>query len=86
MRSIREILNERAGTRGKFAKHEFQVYGYNLADQLGDLKHRALYIKLAKEEGRSLLEKALEFVKDSSPKSKAKLFMWKLKEMRSERR
>ena len=84
MKSLRQILNERKETRGKYAKHEFQVYGYRLAEQLGDLKHKSLYIKLAKEEDRRLLEKALEFVKDSHPRNKARLFMWKLKELREE--
>ena len=84
MKSIRQILNERKETRGKFSKHEFQVYGYRLAEQLGDLRHKSLYMKLAKEEDRQLLEKAMDFVKDSHPRNKGKLFMWKLKELRKE--
>ena len=86
MKSIKQILDARTGFSGKFSKHEFQVYGYQLAEQLGDLKHKALYIKLAKEESRADLEKALAVVKDSQPRSKARLFMWALKEVREKGR
>lgn len=65
---------------------EFQFYGYELAKKLSDLKHKALYIKLAKEEPRDLLEKAYRFAIDyREAKSKAKLFMFKLKELKEAR-
>ena len=83
MKSIREILKSRKIQR-KFITREFQHYGYRLAEGLGDLKHKSLYIKLAKEESREILQKAWDFVKDSRAKSKAKLFMWKLKQLRQE--
>jgi predicted metal-dependent phosphoesterase TrpH len=42
-----------------------------------------LYIKLAKEENRTLLENALSFALDyPKAKSKPKIFMWKLKELK----
>jgi len=82
MQSLQQILDSRSGFSGKFSKHEFQVYGYNLAESLGDLDHKSLYIKLAKTEPRGRLEKALSFVKDSKARSKAKLFMWALKQLR----
>ena len=66
-----------------YIKHEFQDYGYRLAQELNDLKHKALYIKLAKQEKRTLLEKARVFAADYyDAKSKAKVFMWKLKEIK----
>jgi len=83
MKSIREILKSRKIQR-KFITREFQHYGYRLAEGLGDLKHKSLYIKLAKEVEREILQKAWDFVKDSRAKSKAKLFMWKLKQLRQE--
>jgi len=82
MKSLKQILDERTGFSGRFSKHEFQVFGYQLALNLGDLAHKSLYIRLAKEEDRILLEKALGFVKDSKAKSKAKLFMWAVKQLR----
>lgn len=62
---------------------EFQIYGYELAEKLDDLHHKALYIKLAKEEPRSRLEEALSFTSDyPNAGSKGKIFMYKLKQLR----
>lgn len=67
----------------KYVTREFQDYGYRLALQLDDLGHKSLYIKLAKEEKRPLLEAALRFAIDyPSARRKAKIFMWKLRELR----
>ncbi|MFH1896113.1 MAG: hypothetical protein ABH814_01380 [bacterium] len=82
MKSLSEVIKERSGGGPVFAKHEFQAFGLYLAQELDDLKHKALYIKLAKEEERAKLWRALEFVKARSPKSKARLFMWKVKKLR----
>jgi len=83
-----EILKKGDFGPSKYIKHEFQDFGYRLAVELEDLEHRSLYMKLAKEEPRARLERALEFVKDAvdlrDEKSKARLFMWKLKELRQE--
>lgn len=71
--------------RDKYISREFQKYGYDLAEELDDLKHKSLYIKLAKETPRGFLETAKNFVKDAHEvKSKARLFMWKLAELRKE--
>ena len=68
----------------KYVSREFQQYGYDLAEELDDLKHKALYIKLAKENPRGLLESARSFVKDATnARSKGRLFMWKLKEIKN---
>jgi hypothetical protein len=83
LESVGEILKRRRGARPIYSKHEYQAYGYRLAEELGDTKHKSLYIKLARDSDRGMLEQALEFVKSRSAKSKAKLFMWKLKELRS---
>jgi len=67
----------------KYISREFQKYGYGLAKELGDLKRKALYIKLAKETPRGVLETARTFVSDAEKvKSKPKLFMWKLKQLK----
>jgi hypothetical protein len=70
----------------KYISYEFQKYGYELAKELGDLKNKSLYIKLAKETPRGLLEAARNFVKDASNvKSPPKLFMWKLSKLKTEK-
>lgn len=79
-----DVLKRFDKDEDKYISREFQKYGYDLAEELGDLKHKALYIKLAKEEKRSFLEIARNFVKDAySVKSKARLFMWKLKQLKN---
>lgn len=71
--------------KDKYVSVEFQQYGYELAEELGDLKRKALYIKLAKETPRGLLESARSFVKDAyNARSKAKLFMWKLGQLKKD--
>lgn len=68
---------------GGYITKEFQDYGYRLAVALDDLPHKSLYIKMAKEVPRGLLERALSFVSDAaSVKSKAKLFMWQLRQLK----
>ena len=83
--SIRDVLSEFDWDEDKYISREFQKYGYDLAVELGDLGHKALYIKLAKELPRPLLEEARNFVKDATNvKNPAKLFMWKLSELKKE--
>ena len=75
-----DVLQERK-TRKKEPRlhYEFQYYGNLLAEKLNDQEHASLYMKLAKELDRSLLEQALDFVRGSANvKNKAGLFMWKL--------
>lgn len=69
--------------KAKYISQEFQDYGYRLACDLNDLAHKSLYMKLAKKEDRALLEQARRFVIDATTaKSKAKLFMWKLNQLK----
>ena len=72
--------------RKKYIKNEFQAYGLELAKQLEDWENKSLYIRLAKTTPRETLEKAFYFVKDQNRgtvKSKARLFMWKLKDLKT---
>jgi len=80
--TIGQILAKFDPLKDKYISREFQKYGYDLAVELGDLAHKSLYIKLAKEVPRAILEEAKNFVKDSRARNKAKLFMWKLGELR----
>lgn len=82
--SIGDILKTFNPLEDKYISREFQKYGYDLAEELGDLKHKALYIKFAKEIPRAVLEQARNYVKDARARSKARLFMWKLSELRKE--
>ncbi|MCJ7827871.1 hypothetical protein MUP65_01855 [Patescibacteria group bacterium] len=83
MKPIGQLLSGFDWDERKYIAHEFQDYGYRLAQQLGDLPHKALYIKLAKETPRHLLEEALRCVKESaSVRKPAMLFMWKLKQLK----
>lgn len=65
----------------KYIAHEFQSFGCYLAETLADTAHTSLYIRLAKQQPRSILEQALRFVVDSQARNKAKLFMWKLHQL-----
>lgn len=72
--------------RHKYVTKEFQDFGYRIAVKLGDEKKAAMYIKLAKEQPRALLEQAFSFAIDyPKAKDKSRLFLWKLKQLREER-
>lgn len=69
----------------KFVKYEYQDLGVRLAYKLNDIEHKSLYIKLAKNEKRGLLEEAYRFAVDypeMKGKNKGKLFMWALAKLR----
>ena len=84
MKSISDVIKLRPLKRDHRNSYEYQAYGNRLADEFGDVKHRALYIKLAKNEDRNLLEMAREFVvKQEHVTTPGKLFMWKLKELKN---
>ncbi len=82
MQKVSSILKSFDPLEDKYISREFQAYGIYLSETLGDYKHKSLYIRLAKTVPRAILEKALTFVKDAQATSKAKLFMWKMKELR----
>ena len=84
MNDIGEILKKKNLKRDHRNSYEFQAYGNRLAEEFSDMKHRALYIKLAKTEDRNLLETAREFVLASEKATtKGRLFMWKLKQLKT---
>lgn len=82
MQTVGDILKKFNPLEDKYISREFQAYGIYLSEELGDYKHKALYIRLAKTIPRALLEKALSFVKDARPRSRARLFMWKLAKLK----
>lgn len=79
-----DILKKFEGRNdGKYISQEFQDYGYRLAVDLNDMDHKSLYIRMAKTVPRQILEQARSFVVDAErAKSKGKLFMWKVGELK----
>ena len=81
MQSVKDILKKFDPMEDKYVSREFQAFGVHLAQKLEDTQRKSLYIKLAKNVSRPVLEEALRFVVDSKARRKGALFMWKLKEM-----
>jgi len=91
--SIQQVLDkytdemEQVGSKQRRISREWQDYAYRLALELGDTAHTSLYMRLVKNTPRYLVEEAKNFVKDAREvKSKARLFMWKLKQLREEKK
>lgn len=64
---------------------EWQDYAYRLALELSDKVHTSLYMRLAKNTPRPILEEARMFVKGAvNAKNKGRLFMWKVKELKNQ--
>lgn len=84
--SAGNILKRFNSVEDKYISREFQKYAYDLAVELGDEKHKSLYMRLAKTTPRQLLEQARYFVKDAKADYPAKLFMWKLSQLRREQK
>lgn len=85
MEKLADILAKiQSKDTGKYIKHEWQLFGFKMSEFLEDPKRVSMYMKLAKNENRALLQNALDFIKDSKAKSKSKLFMWKLKQLKDE--
>ncbi len=62
---------------------EWQDYAYRLALELEDKAHTSLYMRLVKNTPRPILEEARVFVKGAiNAKSKGRLYMWKVKELK----
>jgi hypothetical protein len=84
--SIGDVLGGFKVDEDKYISQEFQKYAYDLAKELGDLDHKSLYMRLAKNTPRGMLESARNYVKDAyKVKSKARLFMWELSQLKKEK-
>lgn len=88
MQSLKRILKSYQIDEDKQRRisREWQDYAYRLALELEDLEHKAIYMRLAKNEERSLLEEVRIFVRGANAKNKGGLFMWKLKQLREEKK
>ncbi|QHO63033.1 hypothetical protein [Candidatus Chazhemtobacterium aquaticus] len=88
MQSLKRILKSYQIDEDKQRRisREWQDYAYRLALELEDLEHKAIYMRLAKNEDRSLLEEVRIFVRGANAKNKGGLFMWKLKQLREKKK
>jgi hypothetical protein len=86
MQKVSNILDKFNPVADKYISREFQSFGIYMSEELHDHKHKSLYIKLAKTTDRSLIERALSYVKDAhtTTPNKGALFMWKLKQLKDE--
>ena len=82
MQKIGDVLKTFNPLEDKYISREFQAYGIFLSEELGDYKHKALYIRLAKTVPRAILEKALSFVKDAYANVCGRRLMLKMKDFR----
>ena len=84
---IKKVLKKFDPREDRYISREFQKYAYDLAQELGDLEHKSLYMKLAKNTPRHLLEHARYFVKDAgNVNNRGRLFMWKLGQLKKEQK
>jgi hypothetical protein len=81
MQSVNDILKKFNPLEDKYVSREFQTFAIHLSKKLQDVRHKSLYMRLAKTIPRAILEEALRFVIDANARNKAALFMWKLKEL-----
>lgn len=85
---LSEVLQKyQTSDEDKYIAFEFQKYGFELAREMGELKRKSFYIKLAKETPRGMLESARSFVSDATNvKSKGRLFVWKVNQLKLEKK
>lgn len=82
-----DLLSKYDLDKNKYISKEWQDYAYRLAIALDDLKNKSLYMRLAKNTPRVSLEEAKNFVSDAyQVKNKARLFMWKLKDIKNSKK
>ena len=85
-KSLFDLLSKYDWDKKKYISREWQDYAYRLSLFLDDLGHKSLYMRLAKNTPRLWLEEAKNFVSDAyQVKNKARLFMWKLAQIKKER-
>ena len=85
MQKVGDIVSRyRLDDTDKYVSREFQKYAYDLALELRDLEHMAIYMRFAKTVPRHILERARSFVKDANTATPARLYMWKVKKLREE--
>jgi phospholipid N-methyltransferase len=89
MLSAKQLLNNKfTGTESpkskRHAAHEFQAFAYKIAADFNDLENLRIYLSVLKNCERLIVEKAYSFTIDSRSENKAKVFFWKIKQLRKE--
>lgn len=85
--ALGDVLKRFNPTKDRFISREFQKYAYDLAEELMDLPHKSLYMRLVKTTPRHLIEQARYFVKDAQRvDNRGRLFMWKLSQLKKEKK
>lgn len=81
--NLQQIVEE-INARRNHIHYPFQELGVMLSEKLFDTRHKALYMKIAKNEEQELVMDALNYVLASKDISGnlGPLFMWKLKEIK----
>jgi hypothetical protein len=87
MQKLSSLLGEKFNkNRPKNLSQEFQVFAVYLCESLGDSNY-PMYMRLAKNTDRGILNEALTFTKGySAAKSKPKVFLWKVKQLKIEQK
>ena len=89
MKQIQQFIQKsrRGNSNTRTIRYEFQAYAQRLAEELQEGHKVTLYMKLAKEVDRTLLEQAREHVLGSDKvRNRGALFMFKLKQLRDQKR
>ncbi len=89
MKQIQHLIQnrKRRDSQTTTIRYEFQAYARRLAEDLQEGNKVTLYMKLAKEVDRSLLEQAREHVLGSEKvRNRGALFVFKLKQLRDQKR
>jgi acylphosphatase len=86
LQTLKDIIKNKDSNRDKTVSREWQKYGYDLAQKLGDPSHVSLFIRLAQKTDRQILDDAWSFVADANARNKIALFMWKIKQLKEERK
>lgn len=89
MQSAKQLLNakfsgEESQKSKRHAAHEFQAFAYKIAADFKDLENLRIYLSVLKNCERIIVEKAYSFTIDSRSENKAKIFFWKIKQLRKE--
>ncbi len=82
--SMKQVLGRFDSKKDKYISREWQGYAVMLAEELNDRDHISLYMKMSRDMDRAVLERARSYVKDADVDSKARLFMWKVKQLNLE--
>lgn len=82
--SLKKTLKKFDPQQDRYISREFQKYAYDLALELRDEEHKGIYMRFAKTVPRHVLERARAFVKDANTATPARLYMWKVAQLRAE--